>query len=58
MNITEFIATYREAFGDAAPLPVAFGYSDTPASEVGSVPRCMIGAISKVREGIPLTLCK
>ena len=58
MNITEFITTYREAIGEAAPLPVAFGYSDTPASEIGSVPRCMIGAISKVREGNSLTLCK
>lgn len=58
MNITEFITTYREAFGEAAPLPIVFGYSDTPASEIGSVPRCMIGAISKVREGNSLTLCK
>lgn len=58
MNITEFIATYREAFGDVAPLPIVFGYSDTPASEVGSVPRCMTGEISKVREGNSLTLCK
>ena len=51
MNIADFIDKYKEAFGDAAPLPIAFGYSNTPASEVGSVPRCMIGAISKVRDG-------
>lgn len=58
MNITDFIDTYKEAFGNAAPLPIAFGHSDTPASEVGSVPRCMIGAISKVRDGGSLTLCR
>lgn len=58
MNIADFIDTYKEAFCNAAPLPIAFGYSNTPASEVGSVPRCMIGAISKVRDGESLTLCR
>lgn len=58
MNIADFINTYIEAFGNAASLPIAFGYSDMPASEVGSVPRCMIGAISKVRDGESLTLCR
>lgn len=48
---------FREAFGDAVPLPIAFGYSDTPASEIGSVPKCMIGRISKVRDGESLALC-
>lgn len=56
MTITEFIDHYREAFGAAVPLPVAFGYSHTPATAVKKVPRCMIGAISKVREGESLTL--
>lgn len=54
MTIQEFIDKYREAFGETAPLPIALGYSDTPASEVGSVPKCMIGRISKVRNGDPL----
>jgi len=57
MSISEFIEKYKEAFGEAAPMPIALGYSDTPASEVGSVPKCMIGRISKVRDGEPLTLC-
>jgi hypothetical protein len=57
MKIKEFVRNYREAFGDAAPLPIAFGYSDTPAEQPRKVPRCMIGAISKVRDGAPLTLC-
>jgi hypothetical protein len=56
MKIKEFIQKFREAFGDAAPLPIAFGYSDTPAEQPRKVPRCMIGAISKVRDGAPLTL--
>lgn len=57
-TIQDFLISFREAFGQAAPLPIAFGYSDVPAAEVGNVPRCMIGAISKVREGESLTLCR
>ena len=56
MTISEFIERYREAFGEAAPLPIAFGYSNTLATEIRSVPKCMIGAISKVRSGESLTL--
>lgn len=56
MDIREFTQTYREAFGEAAPLPVAFGYSNIAAEEVRNVPRCIIGAISQVRNGQPLTL--
>lgn len=56
MTINEFIERYREAFGDAAPMPIAFGYSDKPLTEIRKVPKCMIGAISKVRYGEPLTL--
>ena len=28
MDVKEFISRYQEAFGEAAPLPIAFGYSD------------------------------
>ena len=56
MTIQEFIIKFREAFGDAAPLPVSLAYGVTPAAEVKSVPKCMIGAISKVRNGGALTL--
>lgn len=55
--IQTFLKRYREAFGEAVPFPIAFGYSQTPAAEVKKVPRCMIGAIRKVCEGEPLTLC-
>ena len=56
MTISEFIASYREAFGDAAPLPIALAYNIAPATEIQPVPKCIIGAISKVRNGKALTL--
>ena len=54
--IQTFLQKYREAFGNAVPLPVAFGYSHNPVAEVKRIPRCMIGAIRKVCDGEPLTL--
>lgn len=54
--IQKFLQRYREAFGDGVPLPVAFGYSDTPVEEIRKIPRCMIGAIRKVCDGQPLTM--
>lgn len=48
LMIQKFLQRYREAFGDGVPLPVAFGYSDTPVEEIRKIPRCMIGAIRKV----------
>lgn len=54
--IQTFLQKYREAFGNAVPLPVAFGYSHNPVAEVKKIPRCMIGAIRKVCDGETLTL--
>lgn len=54
--IQKFLQQYKEAFGDAAPLPIAFGYSYTAATESYKVPRCVIGAIRKVCHGEALTL--
>ena len=51
-----FLQRYKEAFSEAAPLPIAFGYSHTAATEIRKIPRCMIGAIRKVCDGEPLTL--
>lgn len=48
---------YREAFGESVPMPIAFGYGHEAAAGVGRVPRCMVGAIRKVCDGEPLTLC-
>ena len=56
MEIREFVALYQKAFGIGVPLPVAFGYSDTPATDVVKIPRCMVGAIRRVCDGEPLTL--
>lgn len=56
LMIQTFLKRYREAFGEAVPYPIAFGYSDIPAVEGKKVPRCMIGAIRRVCEGEPLTL--
>lgn len=58
MTPQEFIKKYQEAFGELAPLPIVFGYSDTPFAEVHSIPKCMIGEISKVRNSGALTICK
>lgn len=54
--IQMFLQKFKEAFGNTVPLPVAFGYSQTPATEIRKVPRCMVGAIRKVCNGEPLTL--
>ena len=56
MTVNEFIERYRDAFGDAAPMPISFGYSDNAVSEIKRVPKCMIGTISNVRHGESLTL--
>lgn len=56
MDNKQFIATFRMAFGEAAPLPIAIGYSTKPATEVKKIARCMVGAIRKVCDGDPLTL--
>lgn len=58
MKISEFVAKFREAFGDAAPLPIAFGYSQKPVAEIKRQPKCLVGAISKVRSGESLTLAE
>lgn len=54
--IKEFICKYKEAMGDAAPMPISFGLSDKAAAEVRKIPRCMVGAIRKVCDGETLTL--
>ena len=56
MTVKGFIEKYRQAFGENAPFPIAFGYSDTPVSEIRSVPKCLVGSISNVRHGNSLTL--
>lgn len=56
MTPQEFILKFREAFGEATPLPIAFWYGDTAVNAESRVSRCMIGAIRKVCDGNALTL--
>ena len=56
MTPKEFVAKFREAFGDVAPMPIAFWYGAEAVNPESRVPRCMIGAIRKVCNGSPLTL--
>lgn len=56
MTPQEFILKFREAFGEEAPMPIAFWYGDTAVNPESRVPRCMIGAIRKVCDGNQLTL--
>ncbi len=58
MTPQQFIGRFREAFGNAAPLPIAIWYDDVAEVTDSRVPRCMIGAIRKVCEGTALTLTK
>ncbi len=49
-----FLKLWKQYFNDAA-LPITFYYTDAPVNATtvkpGSVPRCIIGALVKVREG-------
>ncbi len=56
MTPQQFVEQFRAAFGEAAPLPIAFWYDDVAVNAESRVPRCMIGAIRKVCEGERLTL--
>lgn len=56
MTPQEYVLKFREAFGEAAPLPIAFWYDNRAVNAESRVPRCMIGAIRKVCNGSTLTL--
>lgn len=57
MNSTvDFINTYREAFGEAAELPLAFWYADTPVAATGKINGCLFKEIKNVRNGNPASL--
>ncbi len=49
----QFLALWKKYFNNA-PFPITFYYTDKPAVETpkpGAVPRCIIGALVKVRDG-------
>ena len=56
MEVQEFIRNYKEAFGEAAELPVVFWYSDVALNLVEKVGGCFFKALKEVREGISVSL--
>lgn len=56
MNIPIFITNYREAFGEKAPLPILFYYSDAPIAQTGKINGCFFKGMVSVREGQPISL--
>lgn len=51
MNVQEFIGKYREAFGESAPLPIVFEYSDTRLSATEKIGGCFFKVFDRVRSG-------
>lgn len=56
MDIHTFITRYREAFGEQAPLPLLFFYSDTPLAETEKTNGCFFKRLDDVRKGMPASL--
>ena len=56
MELNEFLACYREAFGEKAHLPLLFGYSDTPVAQTTKIGGCFFKGLQMVREGTPVSL--
>lgn len=56
MNVQTFIDNYREAFGENAPLPIAFYYSDTAIAETPKIFGCFFQVFEAVRNGQPASL--
>lgn len=56
MEVNVFINNYREAFGEAAELPVVFWYSDTPFADTEKINGCFFKGMATVRKGNPISL--
>lgn len=56
METKEFIANYREAFGEGTGLPVVFWYSDKQEYPTEKVNGCFFKAMAGVRAGTPVSL--
>ncbi|MGE4569033.1 MAG: DUF169 domain-containing protein [Bacteroidales bacterium] len=56
MEVKTFIGNYREAFGEAAPLPLVFRYDDTPAAPPQKIGGCFFKGLWSVRNGESLAL--
>ena len=56
MDTKEFIQCFREAFGNKAPLPLLFGYSDTPIGDTKKIGGCFFKGLQSAREGVAVSL--
>ena len=56
MDINVFISTYREAFGEAAELPIVFWFSDEPVADTKKTGGCFFKGMAAVRQGTPISL--
>ncbi len=56
MNVQEFIENYRKAFGTKAPLPLLFGYSDTPVAQTKKIGGCFFKGLNEARNGEQVSL--
>lgn len=56
MDVRVFIDNYREAFGEAAELPIVFWYSDTPVGMVEKINGCLFKCMDHVRAGNAVSL--
>ena len=45
MEVKKFIENYREAFGEAAELPIVFWYSDENIGQTGKIGGCFFKGI-------------
>ena len=51
IDTKQFISLYREAFGENAPLPIVFYYSNEAAATPVKTGGCMFKQIVKAKEG-------
>lgn len=56
MEVTTFIANYREAFGSKTELPLVFWYSNRPVAQTAKVNGCLFKCMDEVRAGSPVSL--
>lgn len=56
METKVFIENYKEAFGEAAGLPIVFWHSETPLNQTEKIGGCLFKGLKEVREGRPISL--
>ena len=56
MDLSAFINNYREAFGEKAPLPIIFYYSNQAIAETKKINGCLFKEMEAVRSGKPISL--